>query len=161
MMLGRDFVSGARALRRHPAFTITAVLTLALGIGAGTAIFSVANAVLLRPLPYASPRQLLVITSDFVKRDARDIPVVPGDLKELRASTTQLAGIAGVATTRQVLIGDDGRPEQVDVANVTTNLFSLLGQRIEQGRDFVEDDGILRTDSCRVQRAAHPRRSSS
>src|ERR1035437_955010 len=131
MLLGSDLGSAARALRRHLGFTMTAVLTLALGIGASTAIFSVANAVLLRPLPYASPRQLVVITSDFLKRDARDIPVVPGDLKELRANTAHLAGIAGVATTRQVLIGDDGRPEQVDVANVTTNLFSLLGRSEE------------------------------
>jgi putative ABC transport system permease protein len=137
----RDFAIGARALRRHPAFTITAVLTLALGIGASTAIFSVTNAVLLRPLPYASPQRLLVITSDFLKRDARDLAVVPGDLKDLRANTPDLAGIAGVSTTHQALTGDDGKPEQVAVANVTTNLFQLLGVRIVEGRDFVEEDG--------------------
>jgi len=141
MTLGRDLVSSARTLRRHPALTATAVLTLALGIGSATAIFSVANAVLLRPLPYATPQQLLVITSDFLKRDARDIPVVPGDVKDLRAGTPHLAGITGVHTTRQVLIGDDGRPEQVDVANVTTNLFSLLGTRIVAGRNFTVEDG--------------------
>ena len=156
MLLGSDLGSAARALRRHLGFTMTAVLTLALGIGAGTAIFSVANAVLLRPLPYARPRELVVITSDFLKRDARDIPIVPGDLKELRANSAHLSGIAGVATTRQVLIGDDGRPDQVDVANVTTNLFSLLGQRIEQGRDFVEEDGILSTDTAATSAGAPP-----
>ncbi len=142
MSLGREFVSSARTLRRHPAFTLTAVATLALGIGASAAIFSVANAVLLRPLPYSAPQELLVITSDFLKRDAHDIPVVPGDLKDLRANTPHLAGIAGVQTTRQVLIGDDAKPEQVDVANVTTNLFSLLGAHVSQGRDFTDDDGI-------------------
>ncbi len=137
----KDFVIGVRSLRRNPAFTVTSVLTLALGIGASSAIFSVTNAVLLRPLPYASPKRLLVITSDFLKRDARDIPVVPGDLKDLRANTAHLAGIAGVSTTRQALTGDDGKPEQVTVANVTTNLFSLLGVRVVEGRDFVDEDG--------------------
>src|ERR1035437_2564807 len=111
-MLMRDFAIGARSLRKNPGFTFTAVVTLALGIGAGTAIFSVTNAVLLRSLPYASPLRLLVITSDLLKRDARDIPVVPGDLKDLRASTAHLAVIAGVSTTRQALTGDDGKPEQ-------------------------------------------------
>jgi putative ABC transport system permease protein len=137
----RDFAIGARSLRKNPAFTITAVLTLALGIGASTAIFSVTNAVLLRPLPYTSPQRLLVITSDFLKRDARDIPVVPGDLKDLRANTAHFTGIAGVSTTRQALTGDDGKPEQVAIANVTTNLFSLLGVRIVEGRDFADEDG--------------------
>ena len=137
----KDFAVGARSLRRNPAFTLTAIVTLALGIGASTAIFSVTNAVLLRPLPYASPQRLLVITSDFLKRDARDIPVVPGDLKDLRANTAHFTGIAGVSTTRQALTGDDGKPEQVAVANVTTNLFSLLGVRIVAGRDFTDQDG--------------------
>lgn len=137
-----EFASAARSLRRNPALTLTAIVTLALGIGASVAIFSVASAVLLRPLPYAAPQQLVVITSDFQKRDARDIPVVPGDLKELRASSVHLAGIAGVSTTRQALIGDDGKPEQVNVANVTTNLFTLLGARISEGRDFTDNDGV-------------------
>src|ERR1019366_6756496 len=96
---------------------------------------------LLRPLPYASPQRLVVITSDFLKRDARDIPVVPGDLKDLRANFAHLVGIAGVHSTRQTLSGDNGNPEQVTVANVTTDLFSLLGVRIAEGRDFAEDDG--------------------
>src|ERR1019366_1997354 len=137
----KDFAVGARSLRRNPAFTLTAIVTLALGIGASTAIFSVTNAVLLRPLPYASPQRLLVITSDLLKRDARDIPVVPGDLKDLRVNTAHVSGIAGVSTTRQALTGDDGKPEQVAVANVTTNLFSLLGVRIIEGRDFADQDG--------------------
>jgi putative ABC transport system permease protein len=140
-MAFREFRIGARALRRNPALSSAAVLTLALGIGASTAIFSVTNAVLLRPLPYAGPQRLVVITSDFLKRDARDIPVVPGDLKDLRASSAHLVGIAGVHSTRQTLSGDNGNPEQVTVANVTTDLFSLLGVRIAEGRDFAEDDG--------------------
>ncbi len=140
-MLFRDLALAARSLRRTPGFALTALLTLALGIGASTAIFSVTNAVLLRPLPYASPQRLFVITSDFLKRDARDIPVVPGDLKDLRMQTTRFAGIAGVSTTRQALTGDDGQPEQVAVANVTTNLFSVLGVPTVAGRDFVDGDG--------------------
>jgi putative ABC transport system permease protein len=151
-----QFAGAARSLRRNPALTLTAIVTLALGIGASVAIFSVANAVLLRPLPYANPRQLVVITSDFQKRDARDLPVVPGDLKELRASSVHLAGIAGVQTTRQALIGDDGKPEQVNVANVTTNLFSLLGARVAAGRDFADGDGVPAPTGAMPAGAAPP-----
>ena len=140
-MLLRDFAFGARSLRKNPAFTLTAILTLALGIGASTAIFSVTNAVLLRPLPYANPQRLVVITSDMLNRDARDIPVVPGDLKDLRAQTTLFAGVAAVSTSREALTGDDAQPEQVAVGNVTTNLFSVLGVRIVAGRNFVDEDG--------------------
>ena len=141
-MMQPDFAPSVRALRRHPAFTLTATITLALGIGASTAIFSVTNAVLLRPLPYANPGRLFVVQSDFTKRNTRGLPVAPGDLADLRARVTRFSGIAGVSTTRQALTGDDAQPEQVQVANVTTNLFSLLGVNVAPGRDFTGDDGV-------------------
>jgi putative ABC transport system permease protein len=141
-MLSNDFRFAARTLRKHPAFTITAVLTIALGIGASTAIFSVVNALLLRPLPYAHPEQLAMVQLDMRTRKVTNFPMPPGDLPDLRAQVTAFQDVAGVTAGRAVFVGDEGKPEQLTVAQVTTNFFSLLGARIGFGRNFVESDGI-------------------
>ena len=138
--LWKDFAFGARTLRKNPGFAITALVTLALGIGASTAIFSVVNAVLLRPLPYARADRLYFLTSDMKARNVLDFPVAPADVKDLREGATQFDGIAGVFTFRAPLTGDDGQPEQVNTALATTNFFHLLGAPIAAGRDFQEDD---------------------
>jgi len=119
----------ARVLRKAPAFTLTAVVTLALGIGATTAIFSVVNAVLLRPLPYADADRLVLVQSDMLARHVTDFPMPPGDLPDLREQGTLFDQVAAVATFPGPL-GDDGfAPEQVMVAGATTNLFDVLGLR--------------------------------
>jgi putative ABC transport system permease protein len=125
---------------RRPAFTFAAVLTLALGIGASTAIFSVVNAVLLRPLPYPDPDRLVFITSDMRNRGVRDFNMAPGDLKDLRDQTTQFTGIAGVITFPAPISGDHLAPEQATLAFATQNLISVLGSRIALGRDFNDAD---------------------
>jgi predicted permease len=135
-----DLRFGLRTLRKSPGFAITALITLALGIGASTAIFSVVNAVLLRPLPYADAGGLVIITNDMRNRNVRDFPIAPGDLLDLRAQTTQFDAIAGVNTFRQSLAGVTGEPEQVIVGFVTQNLLSLLGEKILIGRDFNDED---------------------
>src|SRR5262249_52878667 len=71
----RDLALSARSLRKTPAFTITSIITIALGIGASTAIFSVVNAVLLRPLPYANRDKLVIITNDLTRRNVKDFPL--------------------------------------------------------------------------------------
>ena len=77
-MIFRDIVFAARTLRKTPVFTATAIITIALGIGASTAIFSVANAVLLRQLPYKNPDRLVFVISDMQRRNVKDFPLSNG-----------------------------------------------------------------------------------
>jgi putative ABC transport system permease protein len=138
----RDVTFALRSLKRQPAFAITAVLTIALGIGATSAIFSVVNGVLLRPLPYNDAQRLGTIWADLRNRNVVDFPVSPGDFFDLRTVLTQFDGVAGVNTFRPTIGGDgQGDSEQVVGAGATTNIFSLLGHRIHLGRNFVEEDG--------------------
>ena len=140
----RDFAFAARSLRKHPAFSITAILTLALGIGASTAIFSVVNAVLLRPLPYANAERLAIITEDLRVRGVVDFPMAPGDIYDIRQQGTFFDGIAALNTNRGAAFRaiEADRPEPVVVAGATTNIFKVLGLPVAYGRDFTDDDGI-------------------
>ena len=139
----RDLAFGARTLRRSPAFTVTALVTLALGIGASTAIFSVVNAVLLRSLPYARPDELVLVTADLTKRNVRDFPLAAGDLRDMQVTSKQLSGVAGVFTGRVQLTNDEGRPEATWSAFVTTNFFTVLGAPVFPGRAFEDADGAI------------------
>src|SRR3982751_4241566 len=109
----KDLTFAIRSLRNHPAFALTAILTLALGIGASTAIFSVVNAVLLRPLPYANADRLVLIWGELRARKLNDFPFSPGDYKDLREQTTSFQDIGGLFPFRaQITVGSD-KPEQV------------------------------------------------
>ena len=136
----KDVAYAWRTLRSNPAFSLTAIITLALGIGASTAIFSVVNAVLLRPLPYADAGRLTLIWGDMVKRDVKDFPFPPGDLPDLRQQATLFQEMGGVGTFKQPLVGDGGEPEQVNVAGVTENMLTVLRARILLGRNFNASD---------------------
>ncbi len=139
----QNLTFAARMLRKSPIFTLTAVLTIALGVGASTAIFSVTNAVLLKPLPYKNPSQLVVACSDFRVRHIRDFPLSNEDFIDLRDGTTNVfQGMAGVFTFKMILPLADGTPEQVRASVVTTNFFDLMGATITQGRDFTKEDGL-------------------
>jgi putative ABC transport system permease protein len=150
-MLGKDLSYAIRTLLKSPGFALTAIFTIGLGIGASTAIFSVVNAVLLRPLPYRNAGRLVLLWSDLRARNVKDFPVSPGDLPDIRAGGTLFEGFAGVGTFRQPLTEDNVEPEQVRVAGVTPNIFSLLGVPVALGRSFVEEDG---TPNQRVPRPA-------
>ena len=133
----------ARVLRKSPAFTVIAIMTIALGVGASTAIFSVTDAVLLRPLPYPHPEQLVVAGMDLTKRNVHGLPFSNADFLDLRNGTRgQFSDMAGVSAFRVVAQRDDGSPEQIDVAQVTTNFFQLMGAKVLYGRDFNQSDGI-------------------
>jgi putative ABC transport system permease protein len=141
-MLIRDFIFAARALRKSPVFTAAAILTIALGIGASTAIFSVANAVLLRPLPYKNPDRLVFEISDLRKRNVQDFPLSNCDFLDLRKGTESVfEDTAAVNTFNATVPREDGTAEQIHRANVSTNFFRTLGMKIALGRDFSHADG--------------------
>src|SRR3984885_11251288 len=135
-MLTQELALAARTLRKSPVFALTAILTIALGVGASTAIFSVTNAVLLRPLPYQDPARLVIAASDMRNRNVRDFPFSNASFIDLRDGTKDaFQDFAGVFTGRNVLPIEDGTPEQVRLAVVTTNFFRLVGAQMGVGPD--------------------------
>ena len=138
----REFVYALRALRKSPAFALTAVLTMALGIGAATTIFSVTHAVLLRPLPYKDPDRLVFGISDMRRRNVKDFPVSDAEFIDIRNGTTDaFEDLGAVSTFRNTVPKQDGTLEQIHGAVITPNFFRLMGARIAFGRDFNEADG--------------------
>src|SRR5215471_2484865 len=115
-MLSRDLAFALRTLRKNPAFTITAIVTIGLGIGATTAIFSVVNAVLLRPLPYADPDRLATIQTDMKARNVINFPIAPGNMSDLIQQATAFQSIAAINAGPGPIVTDDGKPEQIVVA---------------------------------------------
>src|SRR5437879_9347328 len=98
-MLSKDLIYALRSLRKSPVFAVTAVVTIALGIGASTAIFSVTNTVLLRPLPYKNPERLVLACSDMKKRNVTDFPFSNADFLDLRTNAkTMFEDFAAVNT---------------------------------------------------------------
>ena len=138
----KDFAFAARSLRKNAAFAATALLTLALGIGVSTAIFSVVNAVLLRPLPYPSADRLVLVWGELRTRNVHNFPFSPPDFRDLKDQATLFEDLAAVTTGRGTVTGDGGDPEQVSNAGVTPNIFRMLGARIELGRDFTDKDAL-------------------
>ena len=141
--IATDVGYALRVFSKKPAFAVTAILTLALGIGAASAIFSVMNAVLLQPLPYAEPDRLVHIANDLRARQVEDFPWPAPDFHDLRTTTTSFSGLAALVTGRQVFVTPgQAEPEQVSTGATTPNLFRVLGARIMLGSDFTEADGI-------------------
>src|SRR5215212_7539508 len=137
-----DFSYAFRTLRKSPIFTITVVVTIALAIGASTAIFSVTNGVLLRKLPYKDPERLVLVRGDLQKRNVKDFPVSNVDFLDLHnGAKNNFEDFAVVNTFRATLPGLDGSPERVRGAAVSTNFFQMMGGTIIAGRDFEASDG--------------------
>jgi putative ABC transport system permease protein len=146
--LWQDLVFGARMLRKNPAFTALAVVTLALGIGANTAIFSVVNGVLLRSMPYRDPARLAIIWNDYGNQGQSLPAVSPPDFKDYRERVRLMEFAAGSGTPGGTLVLDDpgggaNRPQQFDMATVTPNFFPLLGVEPALGRNFTAEEGAL------------------
>ena len=129
----QDIRFGARALRRNPAFAAIATLTLALGIGANAAIFSVVNTVLLRPLPWSEPDRAVMIWSKWTAFDKTW--VATGEVVDYRRRAQTLSEVAAWGEGQVNLTGD-GDPERVAAASVTANLFPTLGVGAMMGRTF-------------------------
>jgi putative ABC transport system permease protein len=135
----QDLRFGARTLGRNPGFAAIAVLTLAIGIGANAAIFSVVNAVLLRPLPWSEPDRAVMIWSKWTAFDKTW--VATGEVVDYRARSRTLEEIAAWGDSQVNLTGD-GDPERVSAANVTSNLFSTLGVNPIIGRTFTAEEDM-------------------
>src|SRR5258705_11359623 len=126
-----------RLLVRSPGFTLVAALTLALGIGANTAIFSVVHGVLLKPLPYPEPDRLIRVFEE-AQPDVPEFPVSPASFLEFRAQTRAFEAIAAYERSDLQLGGD--RPEQLRAMRVTSGFFHLLGYQPQLGREFTTAD---------------------
>src|ERR1043165_6516337 len=137
-----DFFYAFRTLRKSPIFPIAVGVTIALAIGASTAIFSVTNGVLLRKLPYKDPERLVLVRGDLQKRNVKDFPLSNADFLDLRnGAQNNFEDFAAVQTFRFTLPGLDGTPERVRAAAVSINFFQMMGGTIIAGRNFEESDG--------------------
>jgi putative ABC transport system permease protein len=128
-----------RLLRRSPGFTAIAVLTLALGIGANTAVFSVVDAVMLRPLPYADPSRLVSLWETNTERPGSRNNVAPANLVDYVQANRSFAGLAGFASSSMSLTRA-GTPEQLQGEAVTWNLFAVIGVSPSIGRPFIAEE---------------------
>src|SRR5262245_5310955 len=147
----RDLAHGLRSLRRAPGFTAVAVVTLSLGIGANTAIFSVISGVLLRPLPYSDADRLVQVfapdSERGLPRGARAIP--PGYFEALRAPSRSLSHVAGYILTSATLTGQ-GDAVRLAGLQITASAFPMLGVAPLLGRPFTADEESAGADAVVV-----------
>ena len=128
-----------RGLRKNPGFTAVAVLTLALGVGANTAIYGVVYSVLLKPLPYTHPEQLVTLSTSIPGTRFPSLPVRAIDFQEIRRSNGAFAEMSAIAPADFNLTGA-GEPERLHGVRVSANLFSMLGAQPERGRTFLPEE---------------------
>lgn len=135
--LFKDIRYGVRSLLKHPGFTAIVVVTLAVGIGASSAIFSVVNTVLLRPLPYAQADRIVAIQE--LTADGKRVQVTPANFLDWRAQNTVFEQLAAILTRPANLALAD-QAERIDLAMTSGNFFSVFGAEPEQGRLFIPAD---------------------
>jgi len=135
--LFKDIRYGVRSLLKHPGFAAIVVVTLAVGIGASSAIFSVVNTVLLRPLPYAQAERIVAIQA--LTADGERVQVTPADFLDWRAQNTVFEQLAAILTRPANLALAD-QAERIDLAMTSANFFSVFGTMPERGRFFIPSD---------------------
>ena len=135
----KDIRYGVRGLLKRPGFTAIALITLALGIGANTAIFSVVNAVLLRPLPFRDPDQLAIVWEDATFAGFPRNTPAPANYVDWKTQNQSFVDMAASAETSFNLTGD-GEPERVAAYSVTANFFPLFGVQPLLGRSFSDEE---------------------
>jgi putative ABC transport system permease protein len=139
--LWQDLRYGARSMRRNPGFTAIAVITLALGIGANTAIFSVVNGVLLRPLPYPAPERLVMVHGISLQPAQEKTPLCAADFLDWKSQNQVFESIAGFSSSRFNYTGGES-PEQIAGAWVTADFFSTIGIQPAMGRAFLPGEDL-------------------
>jgi predicted permease len=137
----REVRFAVRTLTRSPWFTTVVVLTLALGVGASTAVFSVVNAVLLRPLPYPDPQRLVRITGELRGLGATDTGVTAAELFDYQARPDLFAGAVGIVAISANVTGGDA-PARVEMLLVSWNYFAVLGIAPQHGRVLGAEDEV-------------------
>jgi predicted permease len=143
----QDARYAVRVLRKHPGFSAAAIITLALGIGATTAIFSIVDGVLFRPLPFRDADRLASVYMRFTPQNMARGPLSMADYLDVRSSAGAFEEIAAHSGTRLDVIGGD-TPEQIIGVNATPSLFTILGTRPLIGRTFLPDEN--KPDGSRV-----------
>ena len=144
-----DLRFGARTLRKDLGFTVVTIVTLALGMGATTTIFSVVDGLLLRPLPYHDPDRLVTVWEDNIKSSRPHNVVAPPDFLDWQTQNTVFEQMSAMADTKANLTGN-GDPEQVVVENVSANFFALLGVNPILGSGFSSANGEAGKDDVVV-----------
>lgn len=135
-----DIRYAIRSLKRRPVFAVTAVLTIAVGIGANSAVFTVVNGFIVQPLPYEEPHELVTLFAGNPELGYSGTDVNPADASDWGARSTSLEGVAVVEETAFNWTGGDA-PERVAALRVTTNFLTLVGWQPVIGRDFLPDEG--------------------
>ncbi len=148
----QDLKYALRMLKKNPAFTTVAILTLAVGIGANSAIFSVVNSVLLRPLPYRQPDQLVRVYSEFPTMQLRKFWLSPPELLDIQREAKSWESIGAWAPGGQN-VGTESEPLRVTSAAITRSLIDVLGVQPELGRNFTEEED--RNNGPRVAIISH------
>ena len=135
----QDLRYAFRMLLKNPGFAAVAVIALALGIGANTAIFSVVNTILLRSLPYDDPDRLIVVKENKLPQFP-EFSVSPGNFLDWQKQNASFEKLAAVQGSSYNLVTSDAEPERLDGARVSAGLFEMLGVKPVQGRTFLEEE---------------------
>jgi predicted permease len=139
--IGQNLRYAARMLRRNPGFTLVAILTLALGIGANVAIFTVVHAVLLQPLPFPHPEQLVRVYDDILASNTHDVGMSPPELWDLRDESGVFQDISAIFSDDANLTGGD-HPERIEFQGTSANYFTMLGVHPQLGRVYTLADAV-------------------
>jgi predicted permease len=138
-ILTQDVKYAARSLRRTPGFTITAVLVAALGIGATTATFSIADHVMLRPFPFADPDALVTLSENHAALGYPQMEPSPPNYRDWKRLATSFESVEAINGDSRTLVGS-GEPERISGSQVTGGVFRMLGRQAALGRTLVESD---------------------
>ncbi|MBV9404891.1 MAG: ABC transporter permease, partial [Acidobacteriaceae bacterium] len=139
----QDLIYALRKMRKTPVFTFTVVISLAFGIGANTAAFSVVRALLLKPLRYRDPDRLVQITADYPRRKVADTTFSKREFDKLNAQQQSFASIGTyLSSTEPLTLSGSGEPEALKGARVSANFLNVLGVEPVLGRGFLPEEGI-------------------